>query len=164
MKTGFYRSPVGFIRIGEENGRLVKLSFSGGSIFETPKKSDVIEYAKSWLEGYFTFRYASFDASLLDPAGTDFQKEIWRLLLEIPYGETVSYGGLARRYRERFSRPTSPRAVGGAVGKNPIALIIPCHRVVCSDGSPGGFAYGENVKAFLLAHEKQRKNTPASAQ
>ncbi len=155
MITSFYRSPIGYIRLNEEKGKLTGLSFSGGSIFQAPKKSSLLEYTCRWLDGYFSGSREPFDFSLISPCGTDFQKEIWRLLLGIPYGKTSSYGDLARLYSERSGISTSPRAVGGAVGKNPIAIIIPCHRVVCSDGSPGGFAYGLETKLALLEIENR---------
>ncbi|MBQ9544163.1 MAG: methylated-DNA--[Clostridia bacterium] len=154
MTSAFFLSPLGYIRLGEDRGKLTSLSFSGGSIFETPKKNEVIEYTKNWLKSYFSGSKDPFDISLTDPAGTDFQKEIWRILLEIPYGSTVSYAHVARVYNERFDASASPRAVGGAVGKNPIAIVIPCHRVVCSDGSQGGFAYGPEIKRRLLELER----------
>jgi len=85
----------------------------------------------------------------LEPPGTAFQKAVWALLTEIPYGKTVTYGDLARRLS------SSPRAVGGAVGRNPISILIPCHRVVGADGSLTGYAGGLAAKKLLLALEEE---------
>jgi methylated-DNA-[protein]-cysteine S-methyltransferase len=99
------------------------------------------------LEEYFAGERTEFDVPLeLD--GTDFQKEVWRELTRIPYGETISYGELARR----VGRPRGPRAVGQANGRNPIPIIVPCHRVVASDGI-GGYGGGLPMKRALLAVE-----------
>lgn len=154
MNVAYYRSPLGFIRLCEKNGKLVSASFSGEGIFDARNNSKVLDYAVNWLGGYFAGSRAPFKSSLLAPEGTDFQKSIWRILLDIPYGSTFSYADVARIYNSRRSVPTSPRAVGGAVGKNPVLIVIPCHRVICSDGSPGGFAFGLTTKLALLEHEK----------
>ena len=89
------------------------------------------------------------EALLLSPSGTAFQQTVWQQLLQIPYGETMTYGNLAQRIG-----CGSARAVGGAVGRNPISIIIPCHRVVGADGSLTGYAGGTEYKRWLLAHEE----------
>jgi O-6-methylguanine DNA methyltransferase len=83
--------------------------------------------------------------------GTAFQKKVWKALQTIPWGGSISYGQLARR----IGRPTAVRAVAGAVGDNPVPILVPCHRVVASDGSLGGYAYGRRKKAWLLRHERR---------
>ena len=103
--------------------------------------------ARTWLEDYFTGKQPDIKNIPLDPPGTDFQERVRQYLLTIPYGETRTYGDLAK------ALDSSPRAVGGAVGRNPISILIPCHRVVGSDGSLTGYAGGLEAKRFLLALE-----------
>ena len=89
--------------------------------------------------------------------GTDFMKSVWTAIAQIPYGETMTYGEIADRVADKRGLKTmSGQAVGGAVGHNPISIIVPCHRVVPSHGGTGGFAYGENLKKFLLNLENSR--------
>ena len=104
--------------------------------------------ARQQLTEYFAGQRREFDLPLA-PAGTDFQRRVWELLREIPYGETVTYGELARR----LGNPKSARAVGMACNRNPIAIVVPCHRVVGSTGSLTGYAGGLDAKAFLLKLE-----------
>lgn len=107
--------------------------------------------AMSWLDGYFAGEAPSPATVRLAPAGTDFQKRVWEAMDAIPYGATCTYGHLAATLRDE-GVPASAQAVGGAVGRNPLLLIRPCHRVVAATG-PGGYAAGGDVKAWLLAHE-----------
>jgi methylated-DNA-[protein]-cysteine S-methyltransferase len=109
----------------------------------------VIAAAASQLEEYFAGTRMTFDVPL-DPVGTDFQRAAWEALLTIPYGVTVSYGDQADRMGDR----RKARAVGAANGRNPISIIVPCHRVVGANGSLTGFAGGVDTKAWLLAHER----------
>ena len=109
----------------------------------------VLAQARAWLEDYFAGKRPDLQDIPLDPPGTDFQKRVWQYLLTIPYGETRTYGDLAK------ALVSSPRAVGGAVGRNPISILIPCHRVVGSDGSLTGYAGGLEAKRFLLALESR---------
>ena len=88
--------------------------------------------------------------------GTPFQVAVWEALRDIPYGETLTYGALAKRIRA----PGAARAVGSACGANPLVLVVPCHRVVASNGGLGGYAYGRDVKRALLAHESQEARAP----
>jgi methylated-DNA-[protein]-cysteine S-methyltransferase len=101
------------------------------------------------LHDYFAGKLKKFSLPL-DFSGTEFQKQVWRSLLTIPFGETRTYGQIARQ----IGRPKSVRAVGAASGKNPISIIAPCHRVIGSDGKLTGFAGGLEAKAFLLGLEK----------
>ena len=109
----------------------------------------VLAQARAWLEDYFAGKRPDLQDIPLDPPGTDFQKRVWQYLLTIPYGETRTYGDLAK------ALVSSPRAVGGAAGRNPISILIPCHRVVGSDGSLTGYAGGLEAKRFLLALESK---------
>src|SRR5262245_12657457 len=108
------------------------------------------------LDGYFAGRLRRFDLPLA-PAGTPFQQRVWRALCNIPYGETVSYGELARR----IERPAAVRAVGAANGQNPISIVIPCHRVIGSDGRLVGYGGGLPAKSALLALERRVAGTQA---
>lgn len=101
------------------------------------------------LEEYFDGRRADFDLPL-DLVGTPFQVEVWNALRDIPYGETISYAELARR----IGRPSATRAVGSANGRNPVSVIVPCHRVIGHDGSLSGYGWGPDRKAWLLDHER----------
>ena len=105
--------------------------------------------AKRQLLEYFEGERRDFDLPL-SPAGTAFQRRVWDELRRIPYGETISYGELARR----IGRPTASRAVGAANGRNPLAIVVPCHRVIGADGGLTGYGGGLPVKESLLAHEQ----------
>jgi len=108
--------------------------------------------AESWLDRYFAGDPVPIHFPI-SPSGTDFQKRIWNILLTIPYGKTLSYGQIARQ----ISPAMSAQAVGGAVGKNPISIIIPCHRCVGAKGQLTGYAGGLEAKKWLLRHEEETK-------
>jgi methylated-DNA-[protein]-cysteine S-methyltransferase len=112
-------------------------------------ESDVLRCAESQLAEYFEGRRRSFDVPL-DPVGSTFQRSAWAALLTIPYGDTISYGEQAARLGDR----RKARAVGAANGRNPISIIVPCHRVVGASGALTGFAAGLATKAWLLDHER----------
>ncbi len=109
--------------------------------------------ASSWLIRYFAGDSLPVSALPLAPAGTPFQQAVWQVLAEIPFGQLISYGALAERVSEKSGRHTSARAIGGAVGRNPLLIVIPCHRVIGKDGSLTGFSAGMPAKEWLLAHE-----------
>ena len=112
----------------------------------------VFRQAGNWLEDYFHGRDAIVSFPL-SPAGTEFQKWVWSILLTIPFGQTRSYGDIARQIRPGMSS----QAVGGAVGRNPISIIIPCHRVIGAKGQLTGYAGGLSNKQWLLRHEEEHK-------
>lgn len=114
----------------------------------TKRSVPLLEEVASQISDYFAGRRSSFDVPL-DLRGTDFQRDVWRELQRIGYGKTTSYGELARK----VGRPRGARAVGAAVGRNPISIIVPCHRVVGSDGRLTGFAGGLTSKTRLLELE-----------
>jgi methylated-DNA-[protein]-cysteine S-methyltransferase len=116
------------------------------------------EEARWQLSQYFAGERTAFDLEL-NPSGTPFQREVWQALTEIPYGETVSYGELARR----LGRPAASRAVGLANGRNPISIVVPCHRVVGASGSLTGYGGGLERKRFLLELEAGRFSLAAVA-
>jgi methylated-DNA-[protein]-cysteine S-methyltransferase len=109
-----------------------------------------VDDARRQLDDYFEGRRREFDLPL-DPFGTPFQQSVWQVLRTIPYGQTMSYGQQA----ERLGDVRKARAVGAANGKNPLSIVVPCHRVIGSNGHLTGFAAGVEVKSWLLDHERQ---------
>lgn len=149
-KIFFYDTPIGKIGIAEEDGALTRLSFlteppAGTALEETP----LIARCKAALDEYFAGQRKDFDLPLC-PKGTDFQQRVWAALREIPYGETRTYGEIAAA----VGNPKAARAVGMANNRNPIAVIVPCHRVVGSGGKLVGYAGGLDKKEFLLELER----------
>lgn len=153
----YFTSPLGTMLIIEEQNAITHLtlsgqqavlsSFSGDSI--TQKATPVIISAKKQLTEYFEGTRQVFDLPLA-PAGTDFQKKVWAALCTIPYGETRSYKEIALQ----INNPKGCRAVGMANNRNPVMLLIPCHRVIGSNGALVGYAGGLDVKEWLLGHER----------
>lgn len=113
------------------------------------RRNDAFKPVKEQLKAYFAGDLTGFDL-LLNPRGTDFQLKVWQALIQIPYGETRSYGDIA----EMVGKPEASRAVGAANGQNPLPIVIPCHRVIGSDGGLTGFGGGLECKKFLLSHEQ----------
>ncbi|MDR1476532.1 MAG: methylated-DNA--[protein]-cysteine S-methyltransferase [Rickettsiales bacterium] len=148
MNRRSFVSPIGPLSLAEEGGRIVRLDFgeAKGERAATP----LLREAESQLRAYFAERLKKFDLPL-DPRGTEFQRKAWNALLEIPYGETRSYGEIAAR----IGNPKACRAVGMANNRNPISIIVPCHRVVGADGSLVGYGGGLGVKKFLLELESK---------
>lgn len=153
-----YKSPIGIIIITSDETEITGLRFKGESEAEVLsdkryKETSAIKEAKKWLDIYFSGKNPGYIPAI-NATGTEFQKLVWKLLLEIPYGKTTTYGEIAGKIAEikNVSR-MSAQAVGGAVGKNPIAIIIPCHRVVGKKGNMTGYAYGIDKKISLLALE-----------
>ena len=142
-----YHSPLGDIVLTSDGTALTGLRFAESPCGELAQDIPLLADACRWLNLYFGETKPDFTPRLA-PQGTPFQKSVWHELLTIPYGQTVSYGYIAKRISCR-----STQAVGGAVGHNPIALIIPCHRVIGSDGHLTGYAYGLDRKKWLLSHE-----------
>ena len=145
--TGVYHSPLGDIVLTSDGSALTGLRFAEATNGEQAQDIPSLEDACRWLDLYFGGAMPNFTPRLV-PQGTPFQQSVWRELLTIPYGQTMSYGHIAKLLQCR-----SAQAVGGAVGHNPIALIIPCHRVIGSDGHLTGYAYGLDRKQWLLSHE-----------
>ena len=141
-------SPLGELRLYADNHELVALYLHPPWLDAVDKKTDVLELAAAQLREYFAGKRRTFDLPLA-PRGTAFQERVWRALLAIPFGETCSYGDIARA----IGRPSASRAVGAANGKNPIAIIIPCHRVIGTSGALVGYGGGLPTKRWLLEHE-----------
>lgn len=167
--TSTYQSPLGSILLAADETGLTGLWFTGQKYFAASldpenqeRKIPVLAKAGHWLDIYFSGRKPEFQVPL-HITGTKFQQKVWKLLCGIPYGETVTYGELARliAVQDKTGR-ISAQAVGGAVGRNPVCVIVPCHRVIGSDGSLTGYAGGVERKAALLRMESEsRENTVA---
>lgn len=151
-----HHSPVGPLTLVSDGECLVGLHFEGWNPpADAFHKSDaVLASTARQLDIYFTGRLRAFDLPLA-PAGTPFQQRVWSALRDIPFGETRSYGQLA----QTIGKPSAMRAVGAANGRNPIAIVVPCHRVIGADGSLTGFGGGIDRKKFLLSLE-QRNELP----
>lgn len=157
-----YGSPVGKLSIVSDETHLVGLWLEGqkyfmGNLKEKPTlKPDfkVLKEAVQWLDEYFAGKCPKISALPLNPQGSEFCRIVWEILCEIPYGQTTTYGKIAKEAAKHLGRNSvSAQAVGGAVGHNPISIIIPCHRVLGSDGSLTGYAGGIGKKIALLRHE-----------
>lgn len=146
-----YKSPVGTLWIAEREGYITHVTFNElrYSLQGEEKKTDLISNAIAQLKLYFEGDLKEFDLPL-KPCGTDFQKAVWNSVIEIPYGKTCSYQEIAIK----IGNPKGARAVGGANNKNPIMIVIPCHRVIGSNGSLTGYSGGLPVKEHLLNLEK----------
>ena len=158
-----YKSPLGEILLAADEIGLTGLWFEGQKYymdkiledFEEKKDLPVLVQAEHWLDRYFAGQDPDPEELPLAPAGSDFRKEVWQIIAKIPYGCTITYGKIAKIIAvKRGVKSISPQAVGGAVGHNPISVIIPCHRVIGSDGSLTGYAGGIEKKEWLLAHEE----------
>jgi len=155
--TTVYQSPLGELLLAAGGEALTGLWFEGQNYYartldeaHTEKDLPVFAETARWLDLYFSGREPDFTPPL-SPAGTPFQREVWALLRKIPYGATTTYGALARE----LGRPvSSARAVGAAIGQNPISLLIPCHRVLGAGGALTGYAGGLERKRRLLALER----------
>ena len=152
LSRTIYHSPLGSIVLEGCGRRLTGLRFEAKNIAPTGEGEAMLDEARRWLERYFDGGNPE-GIPPLRLEGTPFQQRVWQELMHIPYGRTVSYGQLAERIGCR-----SAQAVGGAVGRNPVAIIVPCHRVVGADGTLTGFAYGLERKRWLLTHEAQTTN------
>ena len=150
-----YFSPIGRMIITADNNALTDLSFSDISCENTD--NDITEMTEKWLDIYFSGNIPEFTPPV-SLSGTPFQLMIWEMLRTIPYGSTVSYKDIAKQAAKKQGKEKmSSQAVGGAVGRNPIAIIIPCHRVIGSDGSLTGYAGGLDKKTYLLRLENKVK-------
>ena len=148
----YMNTPVGVLTIAEEGGFITNIAFGERNFDGIMGENAVISQAKAQLEEYFAGARREFDLPL-DMRGTDFQKRVWSALLTVPYGRTATYKDVAIK----AGSPKGARAVGMANNKNPIVIVVPCHRIVGADGSLVGFAGGIDTKRFLL--ELEKKNT-----
>lgn len=156
-----YQSPIGEILLTADEIGLTGLWLEGQKLPSLPAHQEgeplPIVRAKQWLDIYFSGQEPDFSVPL-HPTGTPFQMEVWSILSTIPYGQTTTYGEIARQIAARRGLPKmSPQAVGGAVGRNKISILIPCHRVIGSHGNLIGYAGGLNKKTKLLELEGSRR-------
>ena len=152
MKTAIYHSPFGNMELSYEEGGVISLQMAEeGTKGEAPEGLALTVFRE--LDEYFQGRRKTFDFPCRTH-GTAFQEKVWAALREIPYGATTTYGEIARKMAALTGKPgMAAQAVGGAVGHNPISLIIPCHRVIGAGGSLTGYAGGLAQKVWLLRHE-----------
>ncbi len=160
--TATYPSPLGLLTLACDGESLTGLWLEGQKYFGGSHPAElcpkdglpVLRAAQKWLDRYFAAQKPSIGELPLRPMGSPFRQEVWRILCEIPYGRVITYGDIAKQMAARLNRETmSGQAVGGAVGHNPISIIIPCHRVVGAKGSLTGYAGGIGAKVKLLRLE-----------
>ena len=159
--TQWYDSPLGNILLAADSAGLTGVWFDGEKFFarhleeqHEEKETPFLQQTKRWLDVYFSGKEPDFTVPL-HFNGTDFQNEVWRILCTIPYGRTTTYGEIAKQIaRRRGLSRMSAQAVGGAVGRNSISIIVPCHRVIGVNGNLTGYAGGLDKKRALLTLEK----------
>lgn len=164
--TSHYQSPLGAILLAADERGLTGLWFEGQKYFalylakeHEEREVPVFAQAKKWLDVYFSGREPEIQVPL-HFTGTDFQNQVWQILCSIPYGQTMTYGEIARELAaRRGTKSMSAQAVGGAVGHNEISIIVPCHRVVGASGSLTGYVGGIDKKIALLKLEGAYKDT-----
>lgn len=155
-----YESPLGILTLASDGAAVCGLwmadqKYHSAGMPESMKHDDDapgFAEMRAWLDAYFAGKKPDPASVPLAPIGTDFRQAVWRKLLAIPYGATTTYGAIANELRAERGK-ASALAVGGAVGHNPLSIIIPCHRVVGSDGNLTGYAGGLKHKIWLLEHE-----------
>ena len=161
-----YRSPMGDILLASDGSALTGSWFQGQKYFARGLEGEgeqrplpLFDTAKRWLDVYFSGRRPEFSVPLR-LTGTPFQQEVWEILCTIPYGRTMTYGQIAGQLAAKRGAPgLSAQAVGGAVGRNPLSILVPCHRVVGAKGGLTGYAGGLDRKAALLALEQAPPGT-----
>lgn len=164
--TSIYPSRLGDILLAADEIGLTGLWFFGQSYFadtlpaeQIAQETPILAQAREWLDEYFSGKEPDFTPTL-HPMGSPFRQAVWKLLLQIPYGQTTTYGEIARQLEKLQNRPhMSAQAVGGAVGHNGISIIIPCHRIVGTKGSLTGYAGGLDKKMALLELEHANRKT-----
>ena len=157
-----YQSPLGLFTLAADGENLVgawleEQKYYGASLLAAAVKNDklpVFDQPKAWLDRYFAGQKPAICELPLAPAGTDFRQAVWQILCRIPNGQVTTYGAIAKKMAARLNKETmSSQAVGGAVGHNPISIIIPCHRVIGAKGNLTGYAGGIDIKIKLLELE-----------
>ena len=160
----YYKSPIGNLILVSDGDNLVGLYMENQKYYLNGIKQEltskdnlqVFENTKKWLDRYFAKEKPSIKEIPIAPKGGEFRQKVWKILCEIPYGQTITYGEIAKRIAKQMNKEKmSAQAVGNAVGHNPISIIIPCHRVIGKNGSLTGYAGGIERKKMLLELEKE---------
>ena len=152
LYKSIYKSPLGILTLISDGDTLNYILFENDRFYENikPKAIEkdlkIFTQTKNWLDKYFKGQNPNINELNINSKGTIFQKEIWNVLKTIPYGKTITYKEIA----EKLNKPKAYRAVGSAIGHNPIPIIIPCHRVIGSNGKLVGYALGLDMKKYLL--------------
>lgn len=148
--SGSFVSPLGLIHVMASESGLTNIWFEAqkyAPALQSGEESASIKQVLDWLEAYFEGQKPDIAGLPLDPRGSAFSQRIWNMLKEVPYGETTTYGAIAKKAE------SSPRAVGSAIARNPLILLVPCHRIIGSGNALTGYAAGLERKAWLLRHE-----------
>lgn len=158
----YYQSPIGKLLLASKNNKLIGLWIEGQKYYlgdlkeelQENNEEEILVKTKEWLDRYFKGEKPQISELELEPIGSEFRKNVWKLLCQIPYGKVTTYKNIAENMAKIMSKnQMSAQAIGGAVGHNPISIIIPCHRVVGTDGSLTGYAGGIDKKIKLLELE-----------
>lgn len=153
--SAIYDSPVGPLWLTSDGEKLTGLWMWEIRDAVPDETLPIFRDTRRWLDSYFRGERPPMDALPLSPAGTEFQRLVWEILLTIPFGATRTYGDIAKEAAAKLGKERmSAQAVGGAVGRNPISIIIPCHRVIGANGTLTGYAGGLKKKEWLLRHEE----------
>lgn len=157
-----YQSPLGDMLIASDEDNIIGLWIADQKYIDKTMPKDMVENSQIsilkeaivWLDDYFAGKQPNLSRLPLAPIGGEFRQLVWSILMEIPYGELTTYGNIAKEVARRMGKDRmSAQAIGGAVGHNPISIIIPCHRVVGSNKNLTGYAGGIDIKVKLLEHE-----------
>lgn len=158
-----YKSPIGDLLLASKDGKLIGLWIEGqkyymSNFLEEMKENEndkILLKTKKWLDRYFNKEKPCINELELNPIGSEFRQAVWKILCDIPYGKVTTYKEIAEEIaKQKGIAKMSAQAIGGAVGHNPISIVIPCHRVVGTNGDLTGYAGGIDKKKYLLEHEK----------
>lgn len=158
----YYDSPVGKLFIASDGENIIGLCIEGQKYYLNKLEKEgilendlpIFDKTRKWLDSYFKQEKPKISELSLAPEGNVFRQSVWEFLCKIPYGETITYGELAKKVAKKLNKSSmSAQAIGNAVGHNPISIIIPCHRVVGKNGNLTGYAGGIDKKIKLLKHE-----------
>ena len=154
---GYYQSPIGLLMLHVNDTFITQLTLVEGEVKPIGKDGDnpIFMHTFQWLDDYFANKKPEASTLPLAPSGTAFQLDVWRIVRSVPYGSCITYGQIAQKLEDSYKYTRmSAQAIGQAVGANPIAIIIPCHRVLGRMNKLTGYAYGLYAKKWLLSHEK----------
>ena len=164
--TSAYTTPIGDVLLASKNNELIGLWFEGQKYYlnsineemQVKNEEEILKKTKNWLDRYFKGEKPSIKEIKINPNGSHFRKEVWKILCKIPYGQTITYKEIAEKLaKEKDLKSMSAQAVGGAIGHNPISIIIPCHRVIGTNCNLIGYAGGLDKKEYLLKLEQTNK-------